>query len=300
VTERNSARLAVVSTPIGNVDDLSRRAINVLSAADIIFCEDTRHSGMLLSRVGVESRRLVSLNAHNEIARIAMAIDALGRDEDVALVSDAGTPLVSDPGARLVAAVIDAGYSVIAVPGPSAALAALVVSGFDTSRFEFFGFLPKSGRVRSERVDAIAKATTPSVVFESHRRLAATLRDLEARTGEDRRIVVARELTKLFEEVWRGRIGDALERARSIEPIGEHVLVVDGRSATSGAGEESINASLSALVDAGLSPADAARAVEILLGVPHRAVYAQRLAFEGKTGAPPREAPRRPRKANRA
>lgn len=282
------------------MDDLSRRAIDVLSDADLIFCEDTRHSGLLLSRVGVEKRRLVSLNAHNETARIAIALDALGRDEDVALVSDAGTPLVSDPGARLVAAVIDAGFPVLAIPGPSAALAALVVSGFDTSRFEFFGFLPKSGRVRAERIGAIAKATIPSIVFESPRRLEATLFDIALVTGEGRRIVVARELTKLFEEVWRGPIGEALENARSVEPIGEHVLVVEGGTDSSQAGGESIRASLAALIDAGLSPGDAARAVEVLLGVPHRVAYAQRLALEGKTGAAAAEAPRRLRKANRA
>ncbi len=298
VTEPDSARLAIVSTPIGNVDDLSRRALDVLSSADVIFCEDTRHTGLLLTRVGIEKRHLVSLNAHNEAARIAKAIDALSRGEDLALVSDAGTPLVSDPGARLCAAVIDAGYPVVPVPGPSAALAALVVSGFDTSRFEFFGFLPKSGRLRANRLRAIAESTIPSIVFESPRRVTATLGDFAAMTGADRRVVVARELTKLFEEVWRGSIGDAVERAQSVEPIGEHVLVIEGRDDAGMVDEGSIRAALAALVDAGLTPTDAVRAVEILLGVPHRVAYEQRLALEPEAEAPGK-APRRARKAIR-
>jgi 16S rRNA (cytidine1402-2'-O)-methyltransferase len=300
LTERNSARLAVVSTPIGNIDDLSRRALQVLSSADVIFCEDTRHTGMLLSRVGVERRHLISLNAHNEAARIAMALEALGRDQDVALASDAGTPLISDPGARLVSAVIDAGFQVVAVPGPSAALAALVVSGFDASRFEFYGFLPRSGRVRSERLNGIAASTIPSVIFESPRRIATTLRDLVALTGEERRVVVARELTKLFEEVWRGQIGQALELARSVEPVGEHVLVLEGKGVAPEADGGSVRAALAALMEAGLSPADAVRAVEVLLGVPHRFAYAQRLALGGSSEEPAPTASGRSRKAKRA
>jgi 16S rRNA (cytidine1402-2'-O)-methyltransferase len=292
--DRISARLAVVSTPIGNVGDVTRRAVDVLSVSDLIFCEDTRHTGLLLSRLGVEKRPLLSLNAHNEAARIATAIDALGRGDDIALVSDAGTPLVSDPGARLVGAVIDAGYPVVAVPGPSAALAALVVSGFDTNRFAFFGFLPKSGKVRSERLAEIADAAVPSIVFESPRRVAATLADLAALTGIGRRVVVARELTKLFEDVWRGPIGEALDAAQSAEPIGEHVLVIEGKS--SGETDEgSVRRSLSSLVEAGLSLVDAGRAVEILLGAPHRLGYAQRLALDRQSGARGGKTPSRAR-----
>ena len=225
-----------------------------------------------------------------------MAIDALSRGEDLALVSDAGTPLVSDPGARLSAAVIDAGYPVVPVPGPSAALAALVVSGFDTSRFEFFGFLPKSGRVRTDRLRAIAGSTIPSIIFESPRRVAVTLEGLAAVAGAGRRVVVARELTKLFEEVWRGSLGEAVDRARSVEPIGEHVLVIEGQDDAGVVDGGSIRASLAALVDAGLSPTDAVRAVEVLLGVPHRVAYEQRLALERAPRAPGK-APRRAGKA---
>lgn len=297
--EHNTGRLAVVSTPIGNVGDMSRRGIDALSASDLVFCEDTRHTGMLLSRLGIEKRRLISLNAHNEAARIAMAIDALGNGEDLALVSDAGTPLVSDPGARLVAAVIDAGYPVVAIPGASAVLAALVVSGFDVSRFEFLGFLPRSGRARAERIAAIAKATVPSIVFESPRRVVVTLADLASGVGDERRVVVARELTKLFEDVWRGSLGEAVKRAQASEPQGEHVLVIEGGIAGAQSDDRSVRESISALVEAGLSAADAARAVEVLLGVPHRVAYAQRLALDRATGTSTRGASPRPRKAKR-
>ncbi|MGA8296256.1 MAG: 16S rRNA (cytidine(1402)-2'-O)-methyltransferase [Acidimicrobiales bacterium] len=293
------AHLAVVSTPIGNVEDLSHRAVDVLSVADLIFCEDTRHSGMLLSRVGVEIKHLVSLNAHNEAARITTAVDALAQGKTIALVSDAGTPLVSDPGAHLVDAVIDSGFPVIPIPGPSAALAALVVSGFDTSRFSFFGFMPKSGAARKEFLGAIAASTYPSIVFESPKRLAVTLTDLVDVAGPERRVVVARELTKMFEETWRGPLQEALERARTAEPVGEHVLVVEGRTARIGIDETTVRAALSALVDEGLTLADAARAVEVLLGARHRLVYEQRLALGEKAGSGGREVRNATRKANR-
>lgn len=297
--EQASARLVVVSTPIGNIDDLSRRAIDILSSADVVLCEDTRHTGSLLARVGVEKKRLVSLNSHNERDRVSTVIEALKRGEDVVLVSDAGTPLVSDPGARLVDAVIEAGYPVMPVPGPSAALAALVVSGFDTSRFEFFGFLPKSGRTRKELLSAIADSVAPAIVFESPKRIVATLADLESAVGPNRRVVVARELTKLFEETWRGPMSDALARARSSEPIGEHVLVIEGRAEHAGSDQRAVRVALAELVDAGLTPADAGTAVEVLLGVPHRVAYEQRLALaEGGRGPKQKRIPRSARRGN--
>jgi 16S rRNA (cytidine1402-2'-O)-methyltransferase len=273
-------RLAVVATPIGHVDDLSRRAIDVLSHSQLILCEDTRHTGMLLSRVGVERDRLLSLNAHNENERIPLVIEALSRGDAVALVSDAGTPLVSDPGARLVVAVIEAGFRVVAVPGPSAVLAALVVSGFDTDRFAFFGFLPRSGSDRKARLVEIADADVTSVIYESPRRVAGTLVDLATLTGPDRRVVIARELTKRFEETWRGPLAAAIERVRSVEPIGEHVLVVEGRRARMDVAPAQVREALSRLTAAGLSGRDAAKAVEILLCVPHRLVYAAGLALD--------------------
>lgn len=278
-----AGHLAVVSTPIGNIDDLSPRSAEVLAGSRLILCEDTRHTGMLLKRAGVERNRLLSLNAHNEGERTPRVIEALSRGETVALVSDAGTPLVSDPGARLVAAVIDAGFAVLPVPGPSAVLAALVVSGFDIGRFSFVGFLPRSGAQRKARLVEIADAAATSVVYESPRRVAGTLAELAALTGPDRRVVIARELTKMFEETWRGRIEDAVERTRSTEPVGEHVLVVEGRGDAGAASSAQVRDALSRLTSAGLSTRDAATAVEILLGASHRAVYAERLALDGES-----------------
>lgn len=273
------ARLAVVSTPIGNLDDLSRRAAEVLSSSQVILCEDTRHSGALLARIGIERNRLVSLNAHNEHERIPFVIDSLTRGEAVSLISDAGTPLVSDPGSRLVAAVIEAGFPIVPVPGSSAVLAALVVSGFDTSRFSFFGFLPRSGQARKKSLLAIADASVTSIVYESPRRVAATLSDLSSHTGPDRHVVVARELTKLFEDVWRGPIAEAIEHMKSTQPIGEYVLVIERQGQDQVVDAASVRDALARLASAGLSVRDAATAVEVLLDAPHRVVHAERVAL---------------------
>ena len=196
-----------MGTPIGNLGDLSPRAVETLRSADVIYCEDTRHSRKLLSHAGITGVPLRSLHEHNEDDRVAEVLDAVGQGRTVALVSDAGMPGISDPGSRVVAAAAGEGLIVSVVPGPSAADAALVTSGLPTDRYCFEGFLPRSGRERRERLEALARERRTSVVFEAPGRVAGTLAELAEVCGEDRPVAVARELTKVHEEIWRGPLG---------------------------------------------------------------------------------------------
>jgi 16S rRNA (cytidine1402-2'-O)-methyltransferase len=220
-------RVVVIATPIGNLGDLSPRAVDALATSDYIYCEDTRRTLKLLSHAGISGPRLVSHHRHNEAATTPGAVERAKAGASVAIVTDAGTPLVSDPGARLVRAALAEGIPVETVPGPSAALAALVISGLSTDRFCFEGFVPRSGRQRGERLAAIAAETDRAIViFESPHRLQRALDDLLSVCGPDRPIAVCRELTKIHEEVWRTTTGEAAERSRSVKPRGEYVLVV--------------------------------------------------------------------------
>jgi 16S rRNA (cytidine1402-2'-O)-methyltransferase len=224
---REAGSLVVVGTPIGNLGDLSPRAVAALASADVVYCEDTRHSRKLLTHAGISGVPLRSLHEHNESDRLDEVVAAVAAGRTAALVSDAGMPAVSDPGARLVAAVSAAGLTVTVVPGPSAVLAALVASGLATDRFCFEGFLPRSGRDRAQRLAAVAAESRTSVLFEAPGRVAATLVDLTAACGGDRPVAVARELTKLHEEVWRGTLDGAVDWAAD-GVRGEVVLVLAG------------------------------------------------------------------------
>jgi 16S rRNA (cytidine1402-2'-O)-methyltransferase len=224
--QRPPAQVVVVSTPIGNLGDLSPRAVAALARAGYIYCEDTRRALTLLTHSGVTGPRLVPHHAHNEAASTASALRRLEEGAIIAVVTDAGTPLVSDPGARLVREALAAGFTVEAVPGPSAVLAALVISGLATDRWCFEGFLPRSGRQRTERIAAVAAEERTTVLFESPHRLQRSLDDLVAACGPDRPLAVCRELTKMYEEVWRGTTGELAERARAVKPRGEYVLVL--------------------------------------------------------------------------
>lgn len=223
-----TGRLVLVSTPIGNLGDLSPRAVEALRACALICCEDTRHSGKLLSHAGVSGVRLTVANEHTEAARAAEVIDLLAAGHDVAVVTDAGTPGISDPGSRLVRAVLDAGLPVSAVPGPAALVMALVISGFETTRFVFEGFLPRSGRDRTTRLAEVAAERRTIMLYEAPHRVQRTITDLAAMCGGARRVALARELTKKFEEVWRGTLADAVAHLAEHEPRGEFVVVVEG------------------------------------------------------------------------
>jgi 16S rRNA (cytidine1402-2'-O)-methyltransferase len=222
-------RLQVIATPIGNLNDLSARAREALEAADVVAAEDTRHTLVLLQSIGV-SRPLVSLHAHNEAQRVPELLARLESGATVALVSDAGTPLLSDPGFELVRDAARAGHDVLAIPGPSAITAALAVAGLPTSRFCFEGFLPSRDAERRSRLAQLASETRTLVFFEAPHRVAQTLIDLASEFGAERRAAVAREMTKAHETVYRGSLGELAALARD-EPNfqrGEITVVVEG------------------------------------------------------------------------
>lgn len=228
--------LYLVSTPIGNLDDLSPRAAETLRTVQRILAEDTRRSRILADRVGA-SAPMVSLHAHNERERLTRVLGWLDAGEDLALVTDAGTPLVSDPGGRVVNAVVDAGHVVVPIPGPSAPLAALVASGLPAERFTFLGFPARKGRQRHADLDRIARSEETTVLFESPQRLVALLDDLTAICGEERPVTVARELTKLHEEFVRGTLSEAAAYYREHPPKGEVTVVVGPVDAAAAEGD---------------------------------------------------------------
>jgi 16S rRNA (cytidine1402-2'-O)-methyltransferase len=269
-TDPGGGRLVLVATPIGNLGDLSPRAIEALRAAELICCEDTRRTGRLLQHAGIAGRRLAVCNEHTEAARIADVLMTLADGGDVAVVTDAGTPGISDPGERLVRAAIDAGFDVTSVPGPTALVTALVMSGLSTGRFAFEGFLPRSGRARSERLAELATEERTIVVYEAPHRIRRTLVDLAEAFGDDRPVVVARELTKLFETVERGTLGGVDVG----EPRGEYVLVIAGApAARTPPDDDDIRAALRAELANGATTRDAAGAVATRLSVPKRLAY---------------------------
>ncbi|MHB8497053.1 MAG: 16S rRNA (cytidine(1402)-2'-O)-methyltransferase [Acidimicrobiales bacterium] len=241
------AALVLVATPIGNLGDLSPRASAALGRAEVLFCEDTRRTRKLLSHAGIHRGNLRSLNAHNEADRIDAVLGLLDEGRTVAVVTDAGMPGVSDPGARVVAAAAGLGHQVTVVPGPSAPLAALVISGLATDRFCFEGFLPRSGTGRRRRLEVVSADERTTILFEAPGRVAATLADLVATCGGRRPAALVRELTKVHEEVWRGPLDDLADRAVAQTPRGEVVIVLGGAPP----GDESVDDQvlLSALIE---------------------------------------------------
>ncbi|MDX6551892.1 MAG: rRNA (cytidine1402-2-O)-methyltransferase [Gaiellales bacterium] len=270
-----SGALVLVATPIGNMGDLSPRAIDALRTADAICCEDSRRTGRLLAHAGIErSSPLLVVNDHTEAARIGDVLARLARGQRVAVVTDAGMPGISDPGERLVRAAAVDGYVVEVVPGPSAAVAALVASGLPTGRFVFEGFLPRKGSGRTQRLFELVDERRTVVIYEAPHRLARTLADLVDAFGGERQVAIARELTKLHEEVWRGTLGDAVAWVAQREPRGEFVLVLDGAPAPAEATDDDVRVAVDAALGRGLSPRDAAAVVATALGVPKRRAYA--------------------------
>jgi 16S rRNA (cytidine1402-2'-O)-methyltransferase len=271
VTAREGV-LVLVATPIGNLADLSPRAVQELGAADLVCCEDTRRTGRLLAHAGVDRPRLLRVDDHTEARAVEEVLRRLHSGERVAVVTDAGTPGISDPGERLVRAAVHEGLRVEVVPGPSAAIAALVVSGLPTGRVVFEGFLPRKGSGRSERLAALRGEQRTIVLFEAPHRAARTLADLAEVLGSDRRVAVARELSKLHEEVFRGTLAAASAWAEDAR--GEMVLVVEGAEPPVPAGDDDVRAALDAALASGVSTRDAVAQVADALGVSKRLVYA--------------------------
>lgn len=268
-----TGRLVLVSTPIGNLGDLSPRAVEALKACALICCEDTRHSGKLLSHAGISGVRLAVADEHREIARVDEVLGLLATGNDVAVITDAGTPGISDPGMRLVAAVVEAGHPVTAVPGPAALVMAIVVSGFDTTRFVFEGFLPRSGRERTDRITETATERRTVVLYEAPHRVARTMTDLAAACGGGRRVALARELTKLHEEVWRGTLDEAVVHTAEVAPRGEYVVVLEGAPAPADASDEQILVALRGAMGGGADRRAAIATVMAATGASKRRVY---------------------------
>jgi 16S rRNA (cytidine1402-2'-O)-methyltransferase len=265
--------LVLVATPIGNLGDLPPRAVEALQAATLICCEDTRRTGLLLHHAGVRGVRMAVTNEHTEHGRIGEVLDLLATGQSVAVVTDAGTPGISDPGERLVRAAIDAGHTVSAVPGPAAFVMALVMSGLPTSRFVMEGFLPRSGQERAARLADMAGERRTVVLYEAPHRVARTVADLRAACDPGRRVVLARELTKLHEDMWRGTLDEASAHLAATEPRGEYVVVLEGASPPPPADDTAIAAAITSAMTDGLSRSDAVATVVSALGVAKRRVY---------------------------
>jgi 16S rRNA (cytidine1402-2'-O)-methyltransferase len=283
----NAGRLAVISTPIGNLGDLSPRARDELAAADLVAAEDTRRTGQLLTTLGL-SRPLLSLHEHNEGERIEELLGRLRAGARIALVSDAGTPLLSDPGFELVRRVSGENIAVVAVPGPSAITAALSIAGLPTERFTFEGFLPARLGERRARLAELAMESRTLVFFEAPHRIAEALEDLVAAFGATRRAAVARELTKVFETVYRGTLAELAELARSDANFtrGEITVVIEGaKRAAENAPAAALDAALGVLL-AEMPPSKAAALAARLTGAKRNAAYERALELAALASPP--------------
>ncbi|MFQ5811585.1 MAG: 16S rRNA (cytidine(1402)-2'-O)-methyltransferase [Anaerolineae bacterium] len=263
--------LYIVGTPIGNLEDVSLRALRILGEVDLIAAEDTRRTRKLLTHYGIETP-LTSYHEHNKLTKLDELLSTL-QQKDVALVSEAGMPGLSDPGYELIEAAIARGIPVVPVPGPSAVVTALVVSGLPTDSFLYLGFLPRRQKQRRQLLASVAGETRTLVAFEAPHRLRASLADLKAVLG-DRRIALARELTKVYEEVWRGSIGQALAHFEENPPRGEFTLVIEGAKEERVVWDEGqVMEALAELLAEGVGKKGAIKAVADLAGWPKREVY---------------------------
>jgi 16S rRNA (cytidine1402-2'-O)-methyltransferase len=275
--------LSIVATPIGNLEDITLRALRTLREADLVLAEDTRRTRVLCQQHGL-SCQLRSFHAYSDARAVEHVVDELAQGKHIALVTDAGTPLLSDPGAALVAAANRAGLRVESVPGPSAITAALTVAGVPVDTFRFLGFLPRSGKRRREALQEICADRAASVVFESPQRLAHTLQELSAVLEPEREIAVCRELTKLHEQVVRGPAAQLAEHFHD-GTRGEVTLVIAGRTraATSEIGEAELDERIRAKLTEGSSPRDAAHALAAETGLRKQAIYARIQILKGST-----------------
>lgn len=272
--------LYLVGTPIGNLEDMTFRAVRVLQSVDLIAAEDTRHTGKLLQHFQIQTPQ-ISYHEHNRQSRIGELITRLRQDKSVALVTDAGMPGVSDPGYELVCACLDEGISVVPIPGPTAAVTALCVSGLTTDKFVFEGFLPLKNTARQERLEVLRSESRTMILYEAPHRLLKTLADLEMALGPDRRIALGRELTKRFEEFWRGTLAEALAHYEAEPPKGEFTLVIEGATAAPQVFSEAvIKRELAQLLDSGVSRADASRQLSVTTGLSKKQIYQLSLTLE--------------------
>lgn len=269
-----SGRLVLVGTPIGNLEDITRRALRTLEEAQVIACEDTRRARKLLGHYGIRVRELITYHEANERRQARVLLDRIGAGDEVVLISDAGMPGMSDPGFRLVEACAERGYEVVVVPGPTAVVSALAISGLPPGRFTFEGFLPRKPGERRRRIAELAAEDRTMVFFESPHRIADSLADLEEGLG-DRPAVVARELTKMHETAHRGNLGELAAMAQQGTFRGEIVIVVSGavRGSVPLAGPEELAERASQLIDEGMDRKAAMTAVAKEAGVSKRDVF---------------------------
>jgi 16S rRNA (cytidine1402-2'-O)-methyltransferase len=279
-TEPKPGTLYVVGTPIGNLEDITLRAVRILQTVDLIAAEDTRHTGKLLQHLQVKTPQ-VSYHEHNQISRIPELLAQLANGKAIALVSDAGMPGISDPGYELIKACIEAGREVVPIPGVSAVITALSAAGLPTDKFVFEGFLPAKSKQRQEYLASLPGETRTLVFYESPHRLRDTLQDLGQILGDNRQIVIARELTKLYEEFWRGTITEAIALYTQREPQGEYTLVVAGSPPSQiQFTDAELKAELLQMMKQGITRSQASRQLAHKTSVSRRYLYQLALAIE--------------------
>ena len=278
-TESKPGILYVVGTPIGNLEDMTFRAVRILQTVDLIAAEDTRHTGKLLQHFQITTPQ-ISYHEHNSNSRIPELLVQLSNGKAIAIVTDAGMPAISDPGFELVKACVEAGISVVPIPGPCAVITALSAAGLPTEKFVFEGFLPTKNQDRQERLEFLQAEARTIIFYESPHRLRQTLQDLADALGQDRRLVLARELTKLYEEFFRGKIGDAIAYYTEREPQGEYTLVVAGLPPLKPQlSEAELKAELQQIMAQGISRSQASRQLAKATSLPRRHLYQLALAI---------------------
>ena len=278
-TDSKPGILYVVGTPIGNLEDMTFRAVRILQTVDLIAAEDTRHTGKLLQHFQITTPQ-ISYHEHNSNSRIPELLVQLSNGKAIAIVTDAGMPAISDPGFELVKACVEAGISVVPIPGPCAVITALSAAGLPTEKFVFEGFLPAKNQDRQERLEFLQAEARTIIFYESPHRLRQTLQDLADALGQDRRLVLARELTKLYEEFFRGKIGDAIAYYTEREPQGEYTLVVAGLPPLKPQlSEAELKAELQQIMAQGISRSQASRQLAKATSLPRRHLYQLALAI---------------------
>ena len=280
MTDSKPGTLYVVGTPIGNLEDMTFRAVRILQTVDLIAAEDTRHTGKLLQHFQINTNQ-VSYHDHNRSSRIPELLEQLSNGKSIALVTDAGMPGISDPGYELVKVCVEAGIAVVPIPGASAVITALSAAGLPTDRFVFEGFLPHKAQARRENLESLKTESRTLILYESPHRLRETLQELAEILGNERQIVLARELTKLYEEFWRGTIVEAISHYSEREPQGEYTLVVAGNPHEfPQLSDLELKAELSKLISEGISRSQASRQLAKVTSLNRRHLYQLALAIK--------------------